>query len=299
MKKVEKSRHVLAMSAEAPPVLRVQSPALVEFETADCFGDQIRSMTDIERGIDWDHINPATGPVYVEHASPGDTLVVRVESIETAGQGVMCTGGGFGVLADRIPDLHWRFLPIDEGVARWSDDVEIRTEPMIGVIGVAPVGEPVPCGTPGHHGGNMDTKLITEDSTVYLPVFVPGALLAVGDLHAAMGDGEVAVTGVEVGGLVRLHVDVRRDLRLTDPLVETGELVATVASAETLDEAADMATHAMAELLHSRLGMELHDAVILMSAVGDLQVSQVVDPLKTARFTMPRAVYEPTHGPLL
>jgi amidase len=222
-----------------------------------------------------------------------------VESIEIGDQGVMCTGGGFGVLADRIPELHWRFLPIDEGVARWRDDVEIGTEPMIGVIGVAPAGEPVPCGTPGHHGGNMDTKLITEGAAVYLPVFVPGALLAVGDLHAAMGDGEVAVTGVEVCGRVVLHVDVRRDLRLTDPLVETGELVATIASAETLDEAVDAATHAMAELLHTRLGMELHDAAMFMSAVGDLQISQVVDPLKTARFTMPKAEYETAHGPLL
>lgn len=299
MKKVEKSRHVLAMSAEAPPVLRVQPPALVELETADCFGDQIHSMADVERGIDWDRINPATGPVYVERAAPGDTLVARVESIETASQGIMCTGGGFGVLADRIPRLHWRFLRIDEGVASWDDDVAIRTEPMIGVIGVAPEGEPVPCGTPGHHGGNMDTKLITEGATVYLPVVAPGALLAVGDLHAAMGDGEVAVTGVEVAGRVVLHVDIRRDLTLRDPLVETSELVATIASAESLDEAADMATHAMAELLSTGLGMALHDAVMLMSAVGDLQVSQVVDPLKTARFTMPKAMYETTHGLLL
>lgn len=296
---LDTSHHVLAMSAAAAPAARVEPPELVELDTADCFGDQIRSFADVERGVDWSQINPATGPVYVEGARPGDVLVVRVERIETASQGVMCTGGGFGAVADRIPDLHWRFLPIDEGVAHWNDDVSVRTQPMIGVIGVAPAGDPVPCGTPGPHGGNMDTKLITEGATVYLPVQVPGALLAAGDLHAAMGDGEVAVTGVEVAGRVTLHVDVREDLVLRNPIVETRELVASVASAETLDEAADVATHDMADLLHERLGIDLPDAVMLMSAVGDLQVSQVVDPLKTARFVMPKAVYELAWGPLL
>lgn len=296
---LDTSHHVLAMSAAAAPALRIESPALVELDTADCFGDQIRSFADVERGVDWSQINPATGPVYIEGARPGDVLVVHVERIEIAAQGVMCTGGGFGTLADRIPDLHWRFLPVDEGVAHWSDEVSIRIEPMIGVIGVAPAGDPIPCGTPGSHGGNMDTRLITEGATVYLPVQVPGALLAAGDLHAAMGDGEVAVTGVEVSGRVTLHVDVRDDLPLRDPLVETRELVATIASAETLDEAADAATHHMAALLNERLGIALPDAVMLMSAVGDLQVSQVVDPLKTARFVMPKAIYEPVWGPLL
>lgn len=296
---VDKSHYVLEMSAASAPAARIEPPALVELETADCFGDQIRGMADVERGVDWDRINPATGPVFVEGTRPGDVLVVRVEAIEVAAQGVMCTGGGFGALADRIPDLHWRFLPVDEGVARWSDDLVIRAAPMIGVIGVAPAGEPVPCGTPGPHGGNMDTRLITEGAVVYLPVQVPGALLAAGDLHAAMGDGEVAVTGIEVAGRVTLHVDVRRDLALTDPVVETREHVATVASAETLDEAADMATHEMATLLDTRLGIDLPDAVMLMSAVGSLQVSQVVDPLKTARFVMPKAVYELAYGALL
>jgi len=170
---------------------------------------------------------------------------------------------------------------------------------MIGVLGVAPAGEPVPCGTPGHHGGTLDTRLIAEGATVYFPVAVEGALLAAGDLHAAMGDGEVAVTGVEVGGRVALEVDVRRDLKLSDPLLEDGERVATIASALTLDEAAQMATRAMADLLSGRLGLSLPDAVMLMSAVGSLEISQIVDPLRTARFVMRKETFEPAFGPLL
>jgi amidase len=170
---------------------------------------------------------------------------------------------------------------------------------MVGVLGVAPAGEPVPCGTPGPHGGNLDTRLIAEGATLYLPVAVEGALLAAGDLHAAMGDGEVAVTGVEVSGRVSLDVDVRRDLRLDGPLLEDAELVATIASAETLDEAAETATRRMAGLLSDRLGLDLPDAVMIMSAVGSLEVSQIVDPLRTARFVMRKETFEPAYGPLL
>ena len=139
---------------------------------------------------------------------------------------------------------------------------------MIGVIGVAPAGAPVPCGSPGAHGGNMDTSLIGEGAVVYLPVAAPGALLAAGDLHAAMGDGEICGTGVEVAGSVTLRVDVRRDLELVNPVVETAEVVATIASAETLDEAADLATRDMADLLMRGSASPSRDATMLMSAAG-------------------------------
>ena len=296
---VTKDQSVLRMSHAAAPVARMAAGASIRLETADCFSDQVAGPDDVGRGIDWDTVNPATGPVYVEGAAPGDVLAVRIEEMEVADHGVMCTGGGWGVLGDRIDKLNWRFLTISGGQAHWEGGPSFPTKPMIGVIGVAPAGDDVPCGTPGLHGGNMDTRLIGEGATIYLPVQVPGALLSAGDLHAAMGDGEVAVTGVEVAGAVTLQVGLRRDLTLTGPLLENGELVATIASAPTLDEAAIMATTAMADLLHTRLGVELADAVMLMSAVGQVRVSQMVDPLRTVRFEMPKSAYEPRFGPLL
>jgi amidase len=296
---VSKDLHVLSMSRTATPALLIQPDTSIRLETADCFADQIQGPDDVGRGIDWDTVNPATGPVFVEGAQPGDVLVVHVEHIDIADHGVMCTGGGWGVLGERIDTLQWRFLTVWDREAQWEGGPSFPIAPMIGVIGVAPAGDAVPCGTPGHHGGNMDTRLITEGATLYLPVFVPGALLAAGDLHAAMGDGEVAVTGVEVAGEITLHVDVRRDLQIVDPLLENDDLVATIASAQTLDQAAKMATDAMADLLHGRLGLSLPDAVMLMSAVGQLEISQVVDPLKTVRFEMPKLAYEHACGELL
>jgi len=286
---VARDQSVFSLSAEAAPAVRIRPGDSVVLDTADCFGDQVQSAEDTPGAVDWGHINPATGPVFVEGAEPGDVLSVLIERIEVAHRGVMAVSEDFGVLRDRFEGMSFTMIPIEGGSAQVAG-ARVPVRPMIGVIGVAPAGAPAPCGSPGSHGGNMDTRLIGEGATLYLPVFVPGALLAAGDLHAAMGDGEICGTGVEVAGSIQMRVDVRRDVELADPVVETREVVATIASAETLDEAADQATRDMADLLTRRLGLSDADATMLMSAAGQLQVSQVVDPLKTARFAMPKEI---------
>ncbi len=296
---IPKDRHVFALAADAPPVVRVPDGAVVELEPADCFSDQVRRPGDTLGSVDWEQINPATGPVYVEGARPGDVLAVHIERIEIDRQGVMAVSDGFGVLAERFTQTEERLVPVVDGVVRLADGVEVPARPMIGVLGVAPSGEAVPTGTPGSHGGNLDTVLVCEGATVYLPVSAPGALLAAGDLHAAMGDGEICGTGVEVAGRVTLRLTTRRDLRIVNPIVETPEVVATVASAETLDEATTLATRDMADLLMGRLGLTAAAATMLMSAAGDLRVSQVVDPLKTARFTLAKDLLAPYGRPLV
>jgi len=297
--RLSKEQRVFALAADTPPAVHVPDGALVELETADCFCDQVRDAGDGLDAVDWEQVNPATGPVFVEGARPGDTLTVHVERIEVDDQGVMAVSDEFGVLADRFRGTDCRLVPITDGFARLSDGVDVPVRPMIGVLGVAPAGASVPTHTPGPHGGNMDTRLIAEGATVYLPVFAPGGLLAAGDLHAAMGDGEICGTGVEVAGRVTLRVTVRRDLEIVNPVVETPKVIATVASAPTLDEAAALATRDMADLLGTRLGLSPASATMLMSAAGDLQVSQVVDPLKTARFALPKSVLAQYDQPLL
>jgi len=297
--RLSKERSVYSLSADAPPAVRVRLGETVELETADCFAGQVTAPGRAAAAIDWERINPATGPVFVEGAEPGDVLSVLVERIEVAGRGVMAVSPEFGVTRDRFRETLFEVVEIEQGIATLPGGVRVPIEPMIGVIGVAPSGAPVACGSPGAHGGNMDTRLIGEGATVYLPVSAPGALLAAGDLHALMGDGEICGTGVEVAGRVTLCVDVRRGLEVTNPVVETAEVVATIASAETLDEAADRATRDMAELLATRLGLPAAHAAMLMSAAGRLSVSQVVDPLKTARFELPKAILASFGGELI
>ena len=299
MIRLPKAQCVFALAADAVPAARVPDGALVELETADCFSDQIRRDDDRLEAVDWDEINPATGPVFVEGARPGDVLAVEIERIEVAAQGVMAASEDFGVLADRLTGTEHRIVPIEDGFALLPGAVRVEVRPMIGVIGVAPAGAAVPTGTPGAHGGNMDTAIIGEGATVYFPVSVPGALLAAGDLHAVMGDGEICGTGVEVAGRVTLRVTVRRDLTVVNPLVVTPDAVATIASAATLDEAAFLATRDMADLLMARVGLDAATATMVMSAAGDLRVSQVVDPLRTARFALPKSVLDQFERPLL
>ena len=283
---VAREHSVFSLSAEALPVARIRPGDSVVLDTADCFSDQVQSADATPGGVDREHINPATGPVFVEGVEPGDVLSVLIERIDVADRGVMAVSGDFGVLRDRFQGMSFAMIPIEGDTAQVAG-ATVPVRPMIGVIGVAPYGAPVPCGSPGPHGGNMDTRLIGAGATLYLPVFAPGALLAAGDLHAAMGDGEICGTGVEVAGSVQLRIDVRRDIKLDNPALVTSDVVATIASAESLDHAADRAVSDMADLITQRLGLSATDATMLMSAAGELQVSQVVDPLKTARYAMP------------
>jgi amidase len=285
-----KDHGIFAFSGEAEPALTVRAAAAVRLEAADCFDDQVRTPGDVLDAIDLDRINPATGPVYVEGAHPGDVLSVLIESIDIGRQGVMVVSPEFGVLRDGFSEQRHRIVSTEDGTARIAEGVAVPLRPMIGVIGVAPAGAPVSTAVPGAHGGNMDTRLIGAGTVVYLPVAHEGALFAAGDLHAAMGDGEICGTGVEVSGSIALRLDVRTDLRINEPVLETRDLVVTIASATTLDAAAEAATRHMAALLTQRLGLSLEVATMLMSAGGDLQVSQVVDPLRTARFALPKAI---------
>jgi amidase len=285
-----KDHRVFAFDGAAAPALRVPAGTRLRLETADCFDDQVQTPDDVLASVDWDRVNPATGPVFVEGVGPGDVLSILIESIDVGAQGVMAVAPGFGVLGEEFPEIVQRIVPIEDGTARIADGVAVPLRLMIGVIGVAPAGEPVATASPGAHGGNMDTRLIAPGAVLHLPVAHEGALFAAGDLHAAMGDGEICGTGVEVCGSITVRFDMRRDLRIEEPVLETPDAWVTIASAETLDAAAEAATRHMARLLTERLDLSLEVATMVMSAGGDLQVSQIVDPLRTARFVLPRSV---------
>lgn len=281
-----------AFSAQNPPALRVEPGEELMIETQDCFSNQIRREDELFSAVDWEQVNPATGPIFVTGAEPGDTLVAHILEITPAEQGVMVAVPGLGALGNQIGEVQTKIVPLRGGLAVFSEQIQIPLRPMIGVIGTAPREGAVLNGTPGPHGGNMDCTLIAERSKVYLPVEVPGALFGVGDLHAVMGDGEIVVCGVEVAGRVRVRLDLLKEARLPLPLVENAELVATICSDEDLDVAAQGAIDNMARLLTEQVGIPLNEAGMLMSIVGQLRICQVVDPLKTCRVEFPKWVLE-------
>ncbi|KEO81449.1 acetamidase/formamidase family protein [Tumebacillus flagellatus] len=290
MYRVSKDHMIYAMSKEHAPVLTVEDGATVVFETCDCFENQITAVDTPFEELDWDRINPATGPVYIEGAEVGDILAVQIQRIHLADRGVMLTGPGLGVIGDDLKEVSIRLLPIEDGRVVFSEKVKVPLNPMIGVIGTAPAGDPVSCGTPDAHGGNMDCKIITEGTTLYLPVNVPGALFALGDLHAAMGDGEVAVCGVEIAGEVTVQLSVLKGKSWKLPMAETADAVYAIGSQPLLDDAATLATQNMVHYLEIEAGLQKHEAIELMSIAGNLQICQVVDPKKTCRFEVKKSV---------
>ena len=162
---------------------------------------------------------------------------------------------------------------------------------MIGVIGTAPAENPVSNNTPGFHGGNMDTKVIRKGTKIYLPVEVNGGLLAMGDLHAIMGDGEISGCGAEIAGEVTVTVNLITGRPYPLPFIIDEKSVYTVYSAEKLDDAAEGAAKAMTVHLESK-GMDRPSAICLLSLAGNLQISQIVDPLKTVRLELSKEIYE-------
>lgn len=237
---LDKKSYIYEMSAKHEPVLKVQSGETVEIETYDCFLNQIQSEDTPYNSIDWSQINPATGPIYIDNAEPGDILKVSIDRIQLDEKGVMATGPDLGVMGHRINDFTIKIVPIENNEAVFNEKIALPLNPMIGVIGVAPNEGEISCGTPGDHGGNMDTTLIAEGATLYFPVFHKGALFSLGDVHAAMGDGEVCVSGIEIPAIVTVTLEVIKGQSLSVPVVETSDSFAFLVSKESLDEAANI-----------------------------------------------------------
>ena len=273
------------------PILTVPDGSTLVIKTKDCFANQLLKPDDKIDTVDWNQVNPATGPVFIEGAEPGDTLEIKIEKIEVGSQGVMMVDKTFGVLKDRFDGMYFKIFPIKDGKFIFDEKLSIPIRPMIGVIGVAPKSGSFNTGTPNSHGGNMDTNLIIAGTTLYLPVSEKGAMLAVGDIHAVMGDGEICGTGVETPANVTLTVNVRKDIKnLNNPVLDNGKNIMVIASAQTLDEAAVIATSNMADILAAKLPLDMERINYLMSAAGNLEISQVVDPLMTVRFSMAKDI---------
>lgn len=287
------NRVFYAFDPGIPPAAHATPGSLVLFCTQDALGGQVKSEEDLVTSVDFSRVNPATGPLYVEGAEPGDALAVRILSVKTAEKGFIVVAPGAGALPRRVREAKTRTCRIV------GDYVEVLgfklpAWKMIGVIGVASSSKP-PTGTPGRHGGNLDTKFITEGATVYLPVEYKGALLGVGDLHALMAHGEVCVSACEVPGSVLAEVDVVKGLAPAWPLVEFADSTYILVSKDTIQEALEAAVEVAVEALSIALNLEWHDAYIVASLAADVGVSQLVDPRKTAWVRIPKHL-APTHS---
>lgn len=291
MRYIEKKHVIHTFYPEHPPVSRARSGETVTFETYDCYKGQLlpgdTTFADLDRSLE----NPATGPLFVEEAAPGDVLRVDILDISLDPVGILDMGPASGALKGKVSATVIRRVPVQDNRIHYRN-LEIPARPMVGVIGVAPESGAVSTMTPMNHGGNMDCTRIEAGCSLYLPVKAPGALLAMGDLHAIMGDGEVGNCGVEIGGSVTVRVTVLPGLGLAYPMIENKSQWITVAYGDTLDTAGEKSVRQMHGFLTNFAGLDPVDAAVLIDMLGNMAVCQIVNPEKTVRLEFPRWILE-------
>ncbi len=284
MKTITKEKRSFRFDPCAAPALTADSGEVVCFQTQDCYDGQIDEDRKDFSLLNMKRNNPVTGPLFVSGAQPGDTLKIDILDIIPDHYGVMCIRTGKGIY--QVEGCHCRRFPIVNGIIRFDHGIEIPARPMIGVIGTCPSAA---CDThaPGEHGGNLDIRDLGIGSTVYLPVAVPGALLSIGDCHAVQGDGETAICGLEICASVLVRVSVVREAPPV-PFIETADSIYTTAWDKSLDAASVSAARKMHRYLVSNTKLSDAQAAMLLSLVGDLRISQVVNPLKGAVMQLPK-----------
>jgi amidase len=276
---LDRSTLAYAIDPAAPPRLTVTPPCEVMIETHNSRSGKLKRPEDEEPtrptyADRFPRTNPATGPVRVTGAEPGDALVVEILRIDLDDLGYVMVKPDAGLVQGLVNDTLTRMLPVIDGQVHF-DGLRLPVRPMIGVMATAPADEPIGTAYIGRHGGNMDNNRVTAGTTVHFPVRVPGASFFVGDLHATMGDGEMSGSGVEIGGRVHLRLSVAKGAATEWPWMETAQHWITTASAPTFDDAAEIATRSMIVLLGARLGVSAADAFALLTIAGDLRVNQL------------------------
>lgn len=279
--------------AQAAPVAHVKPGEIIETNTLDAFGNVLKKPGDTQKMVKGD--NPLTGPFYVDGAQPGDTLAVKILDLQVDGnQGVGALAPGFGalnatsytpMLYPPLPEKIW-FYPIDKAgntatfkALDSNFSVKIPLHPFFGCIGVAPAGGEARLATvPAEFGGNMDAPEVSVGNTLYLPVNVPGALLYMGDGHAAMGDGEVAGTAIEVALLARVQVTVIKGQKINWPRFENNDSIMALGAYRPLDDALRIAFTELVEWIHKDYGLSYMDAYELLSKVAKIHLDEMVDP---------------------
>jgi acetamidase/formamidase len=297
--------------AAAKPVLRIKSGDSVEVQTlitnspeglerALLPAEQVeQALRDVFKEVKdkgpGGHI--LTGPIYVEGAEPGDVLEVRIRKI---GLALPYSYNGFsprgGLLPEDFPRARTKIIPLDEKrmVARFAEGVEVPLKPFFGSMGVAP---PASAGRvssvpPGNHAGNLDNKELVAGTTLFIPVHAKGALFAVGDGHAAQGDGEIDITALETSLTGTLQFVVRKDLKLRWPRAETPTHYIVMGLDKDLNQAMKLAAREAIDFLTTEKKLSADQAYMLSSVAVDFHVTQVVDGTRGVHGMIPKAIFK-------
>ncbi len=288
-----------------PPIATVSLGETFIVETLDAFGNRVTGPdTPPTKVLSLPYVNPVTGPIYVEGAEKGDTLSVSIHEIKPARDfGVSATIPEFGglcgtsltrTLNEPLPERVWIHPITDEGIIFDPnlDIPKIPLEPFYGTMGTAPELEAISTLAPGWHGGNMDAPDVCPGNTIYFPVKVAGALLYLGDGHAAQGDGEVSGVAVEIPTVGTMTVDLIKGKGIATPRIENPEYIMTVGNARPMEDAARIAFYELVRWITLDYEIDRLSAYQLCSQVAKVRLANMVDILYTIVAKFPR-IYLP------
>jgi acetamidase/formamidase len=304
---LDRSRTCNRWNRDYPPVLTVSPGDTVSMEMRDSSDGQVRpGMTSAAfAAIDKTRIHALTGPVAIDGAEPGDALEIEILDYRHEGWAWTSIIPGMGALGDEFSEAYLHLWELSESQTRSIPGVTLDLHPFCGIIGVqrAEAGE-FRTRAPGKFGGNMDVRHLGAGARLWLPVAVPGAGFCAGDAHAAQGDGEVSINGMEapMTATFRLHLHKRRALdgpyalalpALVPARYLTKPFHVFIESHEDPREAARAAVRKAVAFLRARLGLRRELALILCSVVLDLKVSQMVNaPITTISAYLPEAIFD-------
>lgn len=304
---IHKHHHHLGWDNSIDPVLAVSPGETVHVETIDASGGQLHAKATLDdlKALDFEKVNPVTGPIHVEGAKPGDAVAITFLDFHPSGWGWTGNIPGFGLLAEDFTDpaLHiWRY---DIGLAKpaaFAPMGKVPLKPFVGTIGLALAEAGLHSVVPPRRvGGNLDIRDNCKGTTLYLPVEVEGGLLSLGDTHAAQGDGEICGTAIESPMEAELKIDLIKNATLPCPRLETGGPVTghidqqgyrvSTGIGEDLMQAARDAVRDMIDWLCATTQMSAIEAYMLCSVSGDLRISEIVDmPNWVVSFYFPKSV---------
>lgn len=288
MKRISKEAIIHNMSKRNIPAYYVYQGEKIKVETVDPGFTQekfneIRITENFPK-----RILSITGPIYVYNCKAGDTLKIIIEDIELNEVGKMWTGQWIGFLMDELQTCFLKEVNIVGNEVIFNDTIKENIQPMIGTVGVAPAKEDIDCLIPGIHGGNMDVKELGIGSTLYLKSQVDGGLISLGDVHAAMGKGELFGTGVEIGSIITIKIEVMKQQEINLPVIENINDYIIVFSDKNVEIACKKLLKTSIPIIMKANDLSYGDAYCFIGQFCDVGIAQLVNPLITVTLTIPK-----------
>ena len=284
MQKLTRDNIIYFLEPGTPPAVTIDSGEELMVETWDAFEGVRDPRVLEEKSLK----GPAIGPIHVNGAEPGDALRVEFLSIVPKEDPAHMIMPGRGFLEEEFTEAYPTVMRLEDGNLVLPSGLKLPLCPSMGLVATTPTYRQSTASDSGPYGGDIDMKELVEGSTLLLPVFVPGGMLAMGDCHAVVGDGAVAGTGAECSSDTHIRVTVEKGMNISGPRAITPDHYVVLSHGEELGPAMKQAVRDMVDFLVEEKGMAPYDAYTLCSLAGDIRVSRTFRPISPVKMMLSR-----------